>query len=147
MSQSQTIIQGLQLINGQWHAGAGALFSNPLTPATNQVIWQGQAADDQQVQQAYQAARTAFYSWSSRPLTERIAIAEAFAEQLKANTEALARTIALDTGKSLWESRTEVAAMIGKIAISVKAHQERTGTCGKSECRAHGRLSGINRMA
>ncbi len=127
MSQPQTIIQGLQLINGQWQAGAGALFQS-VDPATSQVIWQGQAADEQQVQQAYQAARSAFYSWSSQPLTERIAIAEAFAEQLKANTEALARTIALDTGKSLWESRTEVAAMIGKIAISVKAHQERTGT-------------------
>jgi len=127
MSQATTIIQGLQLINGEWQAGAGNLFQS-VDPATNQLIWQGQAADDAQVQQAYQAARSAFYSWSARPLAERIAIAEAFAEQLKANTEALARTIALDTGKSLWESRTEVAAMIGKIAISVKAHQERTGT-------------------
>lgn len=122
-----TIIQGQQLINGQWLPGAGALFQS-VDPATNQLIWQGQAADEAQVQQAYQAARSAFYLWSAKPLTERIAIAEQFAEQLKANTEAFARTIALDTGKSLWESRTEVAAMIGKIAISVKAHQERTGT-------------------
>ncbi len=36
--------------------------------------------------------------------------------------------IAEETGKALWESRTEVAAMIGKIAISKQAHQERTGT-------------------
>ncbi|WP_348731945.1 succinylglutamate-semialdehyde dehydrogenase [Rheinheimera texasensis] len=127
MSQATKVIQGLQLINGEWQAGAGSLFQS-MDPATNQMIWQGQAADEAQVQQAYQAARSAFYSWSARPLAERIAIAEAFAEQLKTNTEALARTIALDTGKSLWESRTEVAAMIGKIAISVKAHQERTGT-------------------
>lgn len=127
MSQATAIIEGMQLINGQWQPGAGAPFQS-VDPATNQVIWQAQAADEQQVQLAYQAARQAFYAWSARPLSERIAIAEAFAEQLKANTEALARTIALDTGKSLWESRTEVAAMIGKIAISVKAHQERTGT-------------------
>lgn len=127
MSQTTNIIQGLQFIDGKWQPGAGTLFQS-VDPATNQVVWQGQAADEAQVQQAYQAARSAFYSWSARPLNERIAIAEAFAEQLKANTEALARTIALDTGKSLWESRTEVTAMIGKIAISVKAHQERTGT-------------------
>ena len=46
MSQPQTIIQGLQLINGQWQAGAGALFQS-VDPATSQVIWQGQAADEQ----------------------------------------------------------------------------------------------------
>ncbi|MGL5285779.1 MAG: succinylglutamate-semialdehyde dehydrogenase, partial [Aeromonas sp.] len=33
-----------------------------------------------------------------------------------------------ETGKPLWETRTEVAAMQGKIAISIKAHSERTGT-------------------
>ena len=35
--------------------------------------------------------------------------------------------IGLETGKPLWESRTEVAAMMGKIAISVRAYDERTG--------------------
>ncbi len=119
--------QGVQFINGQWQAGSGAPFSS-IDPATNQVIWQGRSADDAQVLQAYQAARAAYYRWSALPFAGRVAVIERFAEQLKANTEALARTIALDTGKSLWESRTEVAAMAGKIAISIKAHQERTGT-------------------
>lgn len=116
-----------QLINGQWLAGLGAEFTS-LDPATNTVVWRGNAADEQQVQQAYQAARSAFYSWSARPIAERIAICERFAELLKSNTEALANTIVRDTGKSLWESRTEVSAMQAKIAISVKAHAERTGT-------------------
>lgn len=116
-----------QLINGQWQAGLGAEFCS-IDPATNTVVWRGNAADESQVQQAYQAARQAFYSWSQRPLSERVAICEQFAELLKSNSEALAVTIAKDTGKSLWESRTEVSAMQAKIAISVKAHQERTGT-------------------
>ncbi len=35
--------------------------------------------------------------------------------------EHLATTIAQETGKPLWESRTEVAAMIAKVAISITA--------------------------
>jgi succinylglutamic semialdehyde dehydrogenase len=40
----------------------------------------------------------------------------------------MAHAIALETGKPLWETRTEAAGMAGKIAISVKAYNERTGT-------------------
>ena len=36
--------------------------------------------------------------------------------------------MAKDTGKPLWETRTEVAAMVGKVAISERAYHERTGT-------------------
>ncbi|MFN3901101.1 MAG: succinylglutamate-semialdehyde dehydrogenase, partial [Alishewanella aestuarii] len=50
-----------------------------------------------------------------------------FAELLNQHKEALAACIAEDTGKALWESRTEVTAMIGKIDISVRAYEERTG--------------------
>src|SRR5574343_831536 len=107
----------VQLINGQWFEGQGPLFQS-IDPATNQVIWQGQGADAQQVDAAVHAARQAFYLWANRPLAERIAIVEAFAAQLQQHSDEMARCIALDTGKSYWESKTEVAAMVGKIAIS-----------------------------
>lgn len=121
----------VQLINGQWFDGQGPMFQS-IDPATNQVIWQGQGADEQQVDAAVHAARQAFYLWANRPLTERIAIVEAFAAQLQQHSDEMARCIALDTGKSYWESKTEVAAMVGKIAISVRAHAERTGTVENS---------------
>ena len=40
----------------------------------------------------------------------------------------MARTIAEETGKPLWETRTEAAAMMGKIGLSLKSYHERTGT-------------------
>jgi succinylglutamic semialdehyde dehydrogenase len=52
---------------------------------------------------------------------------EAFGKELEANKERLAHQIGLETGKPLWESRTEVAAMIGKIGISINAYHDRTG--------------------
>jgi succinylglutamic semialdehyde dehydrogenase len=119
--------QQVQFIQGQWQVGAAQLFSS-INPANGTTIWQGQAADAQQVDLAVKTARTAFIEWSQRSLSERIAIVQAFAEQLKQQAEAMATLIAEETGKALWESRTEVAAMTGKIAISIKAHAERTGT-------------------
>jgi succinylglutamic semialdehyde dehydrogenase len=52
----------------------------------------------------------------------------AYAEELVARREDLARLISRETGKLLWEARTEVAAMIGKVEISIRAQAERAGT-------------------
>jgi succinylglutamic semialdehyde dehydrogenase len=117
----------IQLINGTWQAGAGHEVTS-LNPARNQVIWQGKTASPAQVDDAVKSARAAFELWAEMPITERIAIATRFAEILTENKEAFANTIAEETGKPLWETRTEVGAMVGKINISVKANEERTGT-------------------
>lgn len=117
----------VQFINGQWLAGEGKPFTS-LDPAKNQQVWQGEAASAEQVDAAINAARAAQYSWGDLSFEGRVAIVKQFAEQLAANKEELALCIARDTGKALWESRTEVAAMIGKVDISVRAYEERTGT-------------------
>ncbi|MBV8261910.1 MAG: succinylglutamate-semialdehyde dehydrogenase, partial [Paraburkholderia sp.] len=41
--------------------------------------------------------------------------------------EALAQAIGRETGKPLWEARTEAASMAAKVAISITAYGERTG--------------------
>lgn len=119
--------QTVQFINGQWLAGAGHAMQS-LDPAKNKVIWQGQAASESQVAQAIDAARSAQLAWGDLSFEQRVSYVKHFAEQLNSHKDALAQCIAEDTGKALWESRTEVAAMIGKIDISVRAYEERTGT-------------------
>ncbi len=116
-----------QLINGQWIAGEGHDVTS-LNPARNEVIWQGKTASPEQVATAVVSARSAFESWANISFDERIVIVTKFAEQLTEHKEALANTIALETGKPLWETRTEVGAMVGKINISLNAYKERTGT-------------------
>lgn len=71
------------------------------------------------------AARTALESWSSTPLAGRAEIATAYADQLKANKDTLGLIISEETGKPRWESATEVDAMIGKVALSIRALDER----------------------
>ncbi|MCF7519678.1 MULTISPECIES: succinylglutamate-semialdehyde dehydrogenase [unclassified Pseudoalteromonas] len=115
-----------QFINGQWQAGLGHAFQS-VNPANNDVIWQANTATAEQVDSAVSAAREAFYSWADKSFAARLAIVKTFAETLKEHSEELAVAIAQETGKPLWETRTEAGAMVGKIAISEKAFLERTG--------------------
>lgn len=116
----------VQLINGQWRTGLGHNIDS-VNPARNDVIWQGKTASTEQVDQAVNSARLAFESWSTIRFDERIDIINRFAVLLGENKEALANTIALETGKPRWETLGEVDAMVGKIKISLNAYQERTG--------------------
>ncbi len=114
-------------VNGEWQTGQGARFES-VDPARQVPVWAGEAADDGQVAAAVTAAREAFPAWARRSFEQRCAQIVAFGEQLEAHREHLALCIARETGKPLWESRTEVGAMIGKLAISRNAYTERTGT-------------------
>lgn len=116
----------IQFIAGTWQVGADAPFTS-LNPYTQAPIWQGQAASTSQVDLAMQAARAAFSAWSQTPLSARIEIIERFAALLKAHGDALAQTIGEETGKPLWEAKTEVVSMTNKVAISIESYHERTG--------------------
>lgn len=115
-----------QWIAGNWVAGQGDTFQS-LSPYNNQTIWEGQSATAQQVESAVSAARQAFVEWKKRPFEEREAIVLSFAEKVKERSEDIAIAIAKETGKPLWETRTEAGAMAGKIAISIRAYHQRTG--------------------
>ena len=96
-------------------------------PATGETVWEGDAASPAQVQAAADAARVAFPDWADRPRAERIDAVKRYQAVLKDRAETIAETISRETGKALWETKTEVAAMIGKVDISIRAYDERTG--------------------
>ncbi|WP_417659032.1 succinylglutamate-semialdehyde dehydrogenase [Pseudidiomarina sp.] len=114
-------------INNNWIAGEGELFKS-VNPARNEVVWEGKAATEEQVDAAVMAARAAFVDWADRSFEDRLAICKRFAELLEENKQKFAHIIAEETGKPIWETLTEVGAMIGKVAISERAYHERTGT-------------------
>lgn len=113
-------------IAGEWVAGQGEPM-NSLSPYNNEVVWEGDSATLAQVDAAVSAAREAFQSWKKLSFAEREAIVLAFAEQVKEHSEQIAEVIAKETGKPIWETRTEAGAMAGKIAISIRAYHDRTG--------------------
>ena len=118
--------QGYLYIDGTWVQGRGDQWIKS-NPVNQQPIWRGHAADSHDVEQAGLAARQAFLLWARQPLAERIAVVEAFASLLEQHKTHLAQVISQETSKPLWETLTEVQAMIGKVAISIGAYQQRTG--------------------
>ncbi|WP_296057046.1 succinylglutamate-semialdehyde dehydrogenase [uncultured Amphritea sp.] len=114
-------------INGHWLQGRGENFSS-LNPGSAQRIWQGHSATESQVGQAVEVARSASARWCDMTLEQRQSYILRFTELLKEYSELLADTIGQETGKPLWESRTEITAMIGKADISIRAHKERCPT-------------------
>lgn len=115
-----------QWISGQWIAGQGESMTSA-SPYNDEVFWQGDSATPAQVEQAVKAARQAFLQWKKLSFEEREKIVLAFAKEAKANSEAIAEVIAKETGKPLWETKTEAAAVAGKVAISIRAYHDRTG--------------------
>lgn len=119
-------LQQAHYINGQWVSGAGHNFQS-IDPADASLVWQAKTATTEQVDMAIIAARAAFPTWANRPLEERLNIINAFAALIKEHSEQIATLISRETGKPIWETRTEAAAMVGKVAISIQAYHERTG--------------------
>jgi succinylglutamic semialdehyde dehydrogenase len=113
-------------IDGRWLAGQGEAFVS-LNPMNQTPLWQGKAADEYQAEQAVAVARHAFHGWAQFTNDERIGPVRKFAQMLAQNAEALAVAIGEETGKPLWEARTEVASMNAKVEISIKSQAERAG--------------------
>jgi len=93
-------------------------------PATGALLWQGEYGD---VDAEVERAASAWMLWAAKPVAFRIETMRRFTNIVRANEEKLADLIARETGKPLWEARTEVAAVIAKVDISVAGYSERTG--------------------
>ena len=96
-----------------------------IEPATGAELWRGAAGD---VAVAVANAREAAPKWARESHTRRIELVRRFANQVRKQAEPFAELIARETGKPLWEAKTEVEAVIGKVEISITAYSERTGS-------------------
>ncbi len=115
------------LVGDQWIPGDGSELQS-LCPVDNGVVWSGLEATSAQIDSSFSAARDAFGPWWDLGADARIKICEQYAEHVKQNGDELAHLISRETGKPIWESKTEAAAVAGKIALSIAAFRERRDT-------------------
>ena len=113
-------------IEGRWLAGSGPALAS-LNPATGDILWQGAGAAPREVETAALAARRASPGWAGTDIGQREKLVRRFATLLERDKEKLALAIGRETGKPLWDARGEVAAMINKVDISIRAWHARTG--------------------
>jgi succinylglutamic semialdehyde dehydrogenase len=112
-------------LNGKWQQSTGELFSST-NPFNNALIWQGNTATPKEIAIASDAAHKALSNWATLDSTSRSNYLQKFADIVEKNRQTLTELISLETGKPLWESATEVTAVIGKVKLSLQAYQERT---------------------
>lgn len=94
-------------------------------PATDELVFEIKASDENDVEKAIENAKKAALSWSLLPIQERIHYLKNYADLLQKNHLSLAELISKENGKPLWDAMAEVAAMIAKVDISITAYQER----------------------
>ena len=105
-------------------------------PCSGETVWSGPVGDPAA---AVAAARAAAPGWAAAPLDVRIAVARAFAGVVRDRADAFAALIARETGKPLWEAKTEVASGAAKVDISIAAQAERAGE-------RHGEAAGVRQI-
>jgi succinylglutamic semialdehyde dehydrogenase len=114
-------------IGNQWVSGEGTNLES-ISPVDDQAVWKTSEATSAQVDQAFTAARNAFGQWWDQDLENRIAITRRFAELVRESADELAEIISTETGKILWEAKTEAGAVAGKVDVSIDALKTRRDT-------------------
>ncbi|MFZ4121591.1 MAG: succinylglutamate-semialdehyde dehydrogenase [Caulobacterales bacterium] len=113
-------------IGGSWRLGRGTEFGS-IDPWTGAQVWSGRAASSGEVADAMQAAKRAFPEWARTPLADRVAVAQRFAAVAQDRAPRFVEAIGREMGKPAWDARAEMAAVVGKVGLSVKAQAERAG--------------------
>ena len=114
-------------IDGRWITGEGEPFQSTC-PVDESVVWEGNAATDAQIDDAFAAARKSFGPWWDKTSSQRIEIAESFRDKVRESAEELALLISRETGKPLWETKTEAGAVAAKVDLSIDAFKTRRDT-------------------
>ena len=96
-------------------------------PASAETVWEGPVATAAEVARALERARAAFPEWAALSVEARTYVFHQLKAVLEQRSDTLAELISRETGKPLWESRSEVGTMIGKIDVSIAAQAERAG--------------------
>jgi malonate-semialdehyde dehydrogenase (acetylating) / methylmalonate-semialdehyde dehydrogenase len=102
-------------INGEWRSSSATAYLEVINPATAEVLAQVPLSPASEVEQAAQAAQTAFQSWRRVPPTERVQYLFKLKHLMEEHFEELARTVTQECGKTLAESRGEMRRAIENV--------------------------------
>ena len=108
-------------IAGQWTRSAATETVPVLNPATGEELDRTPLSPAAEVDQAARAAARAFPAWRRVPVGERIQYLFKLKTLLDENIEELARTITMEAGKTIVESRAEMRRAIENVEVACGA--------------------------
>jgi succinylglutamic semialdehyde dehydrogenase len=71
------------------------------------------------IDEIVESSVTGFKTWRNTDLDQRISILKKYQEILKERADDIALAIALEVGKPLWEAKTEAAALVAKVNVTI----------------------------
>ncbi len=86
---------------------------------TSLILWEMPIAYNQ-VDEIVESAVDGFRFWRKLSTNDRVNFLKKYQEQVIAKQDLMAEAIALESGKPLWEAKTEVASVIGKVDVTIK---------------------------
>ena len=108
-------------IEGQWRASGATETLPVINPATGEELGRTPLSPAAEVDQAAQAAAAAFPAWRRVPVGDRIQYLFRLKTILEENIEEIARTITMEAGKTLGESRGEMRRAIENVEVACGA--------------------------
>ena len=108
-------------IEGQWRESSATETLAVVNPATGEELGRTPLSPAAEVDQAAQAAARAFPQWRRVPVTDRVQFLFRLKTLLEDQFEDLARTITMEAGKTLAESRGELRRAIENVEVACGA--------------------------
>src|SRR5688500_3256427 len=108
-------------IEGQWRSSGATETLPVVNPATGEELGRTPLSPAAEVDQAARAAAAAFPAWRRVPVGDRIQYLFRLKTILDENIEAIARTITMEAGKTLGESRGEMRRAIENVEVACGA--------------------------
>jgi malonate-semialdehyde dehydrogenase (acetylating)/methylmalonate-semialdehyde dehydrogenase len=108
-------------IEGQWRESAAIETLAVINPATGEELGRTPLSPAEEIDAAAQAAARAFPQWRRVPVTERVQFLFRLKMLLEESFEDLARTITMEAGKTLGESRGELRRAIENVEVACGA--------------------------
>lgn len=108
----------LNYIGGQWRPSSASEYLDVFNPATKELLGKVPLSPANEVDEAAQAAAEAFPGWRSTPAPDRIQYLFKLKNLLEENFEDLSRTITMECGKTIGESRGEMRRAIENVEVA-----------------------------
>lgn len=110
--------------DGKWSKGNGKKFVEQ-SPNDGGEIWYGNNSNEQDVNACVCCAKEALLDWKKVSFDDRVEYVKKYVSLVQNNSDKLSKAISIEIGKPLWESKTEVAAIIGKLEPTISAYNLR----------------------
>jgi malonate-semialdehyde dehydrogenase (acetylating) / methylmalonate-semialdehyde dehydrogenase len=105
-------------IGGEWRRSESPAAIDIINPATGESISRVHLAGPQDVSRAIESAKAAFPGWRKTPPQDRIQYLFRLKRLLEQHFDEIARTLTLENGKTLAESRAEIQRGIENVEVA-----------------------------